>query len=615
MDKNNVLSLTLNMDNLDKDFYNWSLLSYDIRKVSDDKCLQLYGCKNRELYNKIKSCILFNKPLEEEITLPQTRANTIRLTTESYDYSNIDRRDLIMRIGLAKSMNNDILISIIYPYDPELISDSNYKDKYKEEFYTLYNKFIRLNDKYQKLSNSYSIQLFGYNVRCMYQLILPDLSDDISDINQDYLNSYSSYIEECNTEYLVDKNIIELYKCKILHSQDSINEASTEGIFARTLMNEVNSTLTKECSENDVLDVIPYFTISEYNSIVDNNIEYDRTIEDIDNSKDWYNTVTKLYDKFIVDKDNITENTLLRLGWNPYIDPKKYMYKAKERQVKWFNEHCAHVIDLSGYNINNNYNSLFESTTAMNKMYDKLDLHPVYIILSYTNTFFGNIIRKVKSSTFTHSGFTLDSDLKEIYTFKFDTKNRYNGFSVESIDKYLEKFEDAHISILCLFVDSNTLSKLQDSLDYFTSNKSKTKYNFKNLINILRNKSKDNDPYNFSLVCSQFVDTILKLADIDITHKSSNLVIPQDFENINHPRVYKLYNGLARKYNEMQLEAKIELLLKNTPVEDISFNNFVEDINESTINLLTHRYNIIDNDNCNSILLEFYNYITPVSIR
>ena len=35
--------------------------------------------------------------------------------------------------------------------------------------------------------------------------------------------------------------------------------------------------------------------------------------------------------------------------------------------------------------------------------------------------------------------------------------------------------------------------KLEDSITYFSNNKNRTKYNFKNLINILRNKAKDND--------------------------------------------------------------------------------------------------------------------------
>ena len=609
MDQYNVLSISYNLDDLNKDIYNWGLLPKNLRIESDNKCKELYGCTNRELYNKIKAKILLNSNDDNTITL---------VNNESYDYSSIDRGDLVYRIGLAKSLNNDILTSIIYPYDPELISDPNYKDSYKSEFFNLYNKFLKLSDKYQMFSNSYSIQLFGYNVRSMYQLIYPDIADDNKSFDRDYLDSSYSAVEESLTENLVDRNIVELYKYKIYSCNSTNNRASTDDVFARMLLNEVNQCISTDTFENNVNSVVPYFTLSEFNSIINNNdIE---TLDGIDfssitNSRDYYKIITELYDKFTTCKDDkekkLIENTLLSIAWNPYVNPRKYMSKVRDRQIKWFNEHSCKIVDLSNINIDEDI-SINESSTYMEDLYRELDLYPVYIILTYNNTPFSKIIRKVKGSTFTHAGITLNSDLKTILTFMFNTETKKGGFSLESLDYYLDIYKDMSLDVLCLFVDSQTLKRLNDNITYFIKNKNKTNYNFKNLINILRNKEKDNDPYNLSMVCSQFVDTILKLSGISLFDKSSNLVIPQDFENLDNPKVYKLYNGFGKLYNETVLEAKIKLILSTRNTKDIRFNALAK---ISTYNLFKHNYNIIDNSIANKYLNELYEFIKPTPIR
>ena len=213
MDKNNVLSISFDADKLDKDIFDWSSLPDDRRIISDKICNETYGCNNRVLYNKLKSKILFNK-----------NVNIKSYLLESYDYNSINRRDLIYRIGLAKTMNNsDPLIAIIYPYDIELISDSTYKDAYKEEFLNIYNRFIRLSDKYQKYSNMYSVQLFGYNVRSMYQLIYSDI---ISNNDNDSL-VFKIYYGK-NTINLDGDEFIELHEKQLAFFDELIKSLKGE---------------------------------------------------------------------------------------------------------------------------------------------------------------------------------------------------------------------------------------------------------------------------------------------------------------------------------------------------------------------------------------------------
>lgn len=604
MDNNKILSVNFNLNELNNDLYNWATLPKNLRDISDNKCKEKYGCTNRELYNKIVEKVLFNKNLN------------ISNINESYDYSSIDRKELITKINSAKELNDDVLIAIIYPYDPKLIDDDTYRENYKNEFIDLYNKFVKLSDKYQKYSNLYSIQLFGYNVRSMYQIIYTDLfSNNDQVFSRDYVDSSSSAIEESITENLIDKNIIELYKFKILNCNSSINEASTDDIYSKLIDDQVNECIYTNNFENAVNSIVPYFTLSEFNSIIDT--DSIKTLDGIDfdnitNNGQYFNIIKELYYDFNYCKDDkkksLIENTLLSIGWNPYVDP-KYMNKVRNRQVKWFNEHYCKFIDLSNYDINNKV--VTESSYEMDNLYKTLDLYPVYIITTYTNSAFSTVIRKMKKCTFTHAGLTLDSDLKTILSFMWDGKHQ--GFSVESLDLYLKKYNKTQIDLMCLFVDGETLKKLEDIIQYFTINKDKTKYNFKNLINIIRNKAKDNDPENISMVCSQFVDTVLKMAGIDLTNKSSNLVIPQDFSNIDNPKVYKLYTGFGNKYNEARVELKIKFILSLYEREDIRFSEFINKIQESSLNLINHRYNIIDNIKANTYLQELYEYISPIN--
>ena len=61
----------------------------------------------------------------------------------------------------------------------------------------------------------------------------------------------------------------------------------------------------------------------------------------------------------------------------------------------------------------------------------------------------------------------------------------------------------------------------------------------------------------------------------------------------------------------MKVEAKIQALLYQYKPEDIRYEDFIKGVYNQTSNLITHKYNIIDNDKANSYLQEFYRYILP----
>ena len=57
-----------------------------------------------------------------------------------------------------------------------------------------------------------------------------------------------------------------------------------------------------------------------------------------------------------------------------------------------------------------------------------------------------------------------------------------------------------------------------------------------------------------SMVCSQFVSYVLSRANIEILSKSPNLVTPKDLAFMSNPKVYSLYEGLAKEYNKKKID-------------------------------------------------------------
>ena len=233
----------------------------------------------------------------------------------------------------------------------------------------------------------------------------------------------------------------------------------------------------------------------------------------------------------------------------------------------------GHIFDKSVKYINATNDVDYVSEDVLESIQEKI--YPVFIVLSYTNTMAGHLIRQVKQSTYTHAGISFNSNLNKIYTFNYAFK-KYNGFTVDNLKGYIKKYEDADIDILTIFVDETAYNKLQENIDYFSKHIDSTKYNFGNILNMALNiqdisiKNKD----NIALVCSQFVDLLLKAANIDITGKgSSNLVLPQDFSSTNNPRCYHIFTGKAKNYQKSKIDNKITNLLSKRPIADIIINN------------------------------------------
>lgn len=342
----------------------------------------------------------------------------------------------------------------------------------------------------------------------------------------------------------------------------------------------------------DLPDVVPYFTISEMEEMgipmkyVEN---YSKSLRDVINQ----------YSIGLA-----SDSDVLELGWNPSVLlTDKNLSFARARQQKWFQEYGCQIIDVTKLNP---VQTIQESTTKMRNLYKRYNLYPVYIILSWTETPFGHVIRHVKKCTYTHSALCLDSSLEGMVSFTYEIGGD-KGLTVETLKTYTGKTLGSLINVLCIFVGPKTIQKINQAVDFFKSQREKTHYNFGNLFNIVLNRAVNSNG-NLSMVCSQFVDFILKTANIDIVSKSSNLVIPEDFKRMEHPKVFKLYEGLAIEYDETKVENMIYSLYKSLDKDNLRFSQLVESLYGTSIVDINY---INETEGTEKIFEEIVSLLTP----
>lgn len=569
MDKYNVIDQIYNLNDLENDMVQWSMLPYKFRMMSDDDCQRMHGMTNTEYYNAIKAKLI---GLGQEI---QESAENIG--------DLFDLEDMEYRYQLSASVQKSPNFVII---DPNTMT--------VEELNRKYQAWMNLTERNRLFSNEYSFSIWGFNVPDMYNIFktnmcnhLPDDGTNTDDVLEEHQNiaairgTIDSII--ATSEHMIfDDDKIGL--CEVLNNleQSDVTGKAIVSLYRKCM---IENAITNNVYYDEFPKIVPYLTVSEMSKLApESNIasySYDEWLSEV---------------KEAVNSGN--EQRILNAGWNPSIPFNEDGHAiARDRQRQWLQEYTPRIIDIQ--NIGKDL-VINESSRQMVALYEQKNLYPVYIVTSWTNTLFGKIERLAMRNVFySHAGMTLDSDLKHIFTFKFGKET--NGFEIESIEDYKAATDKSFISVIAIFVNKGTRNRLNNILKEFAKNRQKTKYAFGNLINILLRRSKEFPyPENMQLVCSQFVDTVLKLVDIDITNKPSNLVIPQDLAAISvKPKVYKVYEGFCKNYNEKKVESDIRSLFERSAVQNIKYKepieiNFTEHCQALLEDLLTPEAVIIE---------------------
>lgn len=300
---------------------------------------------------------------------------------------------------------------------------------------------------------------------------------------------------------------------------------------------------------------------------IDNN-NYSISKKDITKSnffKDkYYETITINALNLIIEYDSALNN-IMNFAYLPIEkDGKVYLYVVFD-EVNGDDESLENtLIGLTEF-----YPETNNVVTESAKEFMKEKLYPIYIMASFTKTSFGNVIKKVTKSKYTHSAISLDPSMQKMYSF--NKKDGMSGFSIEDIRTYNQD-EDCITYVNVFFVKLKEFLKIQEMIDWYILHRDKTKYSFLTCFGILINKG---ITLNNRLICSEFVDMLLKNIGVKIVDKKSSLVVPNDFTTITNPNVYKVYEGPIRDYDPKKVSKIVEKIGNNTKpiVENLNTEN------------------------------------------
>jgi len=181
----------------------------------------------------------------------------------------------------------------------------------------------------------------------------------------------------------------------------------------------------------------------------------------------------------------------------------------------------------------------------------------VYIMLTYTGTFIGKIIKLYTREPYSHASLVLDEDLFEIYSFG---RKKYNNpfigsFVREKRDKDTFKyFKNTIYSLYEFNVTDDEYDKILENLAKFKKNKDR--YSF-NIIGLLLVPFKIRYHPENQYYCAQFIDTLFNESGIKLFEKPSDKVSIQDLRLCRHFKPLK--KGILRNFKPRNRHQKLKI--------------------------------------------------------
>lgn len=245
----------------------------------------------------------------------------------------------------------------------------------------------------------------------------------------------------------------------------------------------------------------------------------------------------KLYEyNLLTDKNSdearALEETILNLGWIPGIP---YDSESMTR---------AALFESSGYNIIDKTKDDELDDSPVEKVVSDI-LRPVYIVLVAGDSLFSGAIKAFTKGPFSHAAICIDNTFKKMYSFNIGgSEGKMGGLSIENAKAYPK---DSKLGVYAIFVKEKDYNTIENLLQMYDGKKKDTAYSFLNVLTLPFNISIKQD---FNMICSEFVDNILKLTNINIVDKDSPLVTPNDFyrSSKSNNKIFKLYEGKVRNF-------------------------------------------------------------------
>lgn len=283
----------------------------------------------------------------------------------------------------------------------------------------------------------------------------------------------------------------------------------------------------------------------------------------------WTNMMHKLYSTYgrikesgDINKLNAHKQSILEMGWNPEIPFTPENRVKANRRIKSIIESYSEKTDFIDLR---EMDSSADITTIVEDAKQD-DLYPVYIVLVEGTSVFSKGIKLVTNGTYSHAAIAFDPSLNEIFSFGvLGNKKMSGGFVVEDIANYPK---ENHLGVFTIFVKKPDYDAIVDKVDWFKKNAESTSYSYKNILTYLFHIPYNNDK---KMICSQFVDRILKIAHIDLTNKDSSMVNPNTFKKITstNKKIYILFENLVKLYDSSRIKRLITSLQhKAMPIKE-----------------------------------------------
>lgn len=408
-----------------------------------------------------------------------------------------------------------------------------------------------------------------------------------------------------------------------MNESDLIMEQSTTNFYTERAINIIKESIIKENTFTWPYSIAPYFTpeeISEFagyyseasrcfdNKSIFHNIEtledelrntedpneiaaikaeldalgsYSGEAEEVYNEatatqfepRSWNKKVTTLITQLRTEENpeqiDSIKQALIDLGWNPEIDyTTENQIKAKKRIESIYQERYNNIFSLD-------LTSLVETADINDEITNEDtndDIKPIHVVVVKGDTAFADVISKATNSQFSHSAICIDNDFNNLYSFNLTNGvNRTGGFSIERIDNYPK---ENRLAVFSFFVSKDDHKKISERIKMLTNNIGKTAYSAINIL--LLPFKRINFNFSNSMICSQFVDSILKMAHIDITGKDSSHVVPNDFYKAANStsakgKIYKVFDGITKKFNSKKIVKYTNKMAKKVkPVTEAS---------------------------------------------
>lgn len=182
----------------------------------------------------------------------------------------------------------------------------------------------------------------------------------------------------------------------------------------------------------------------------------------------------------------------------------------------------------------------------------------IYIVLTHTGTTLSRIIKGFTKDEFSHVSISLDSNLKEMYSFgRLEPYNPFwGGFVHEYIDRgTFKRFYKTKTKIYSMQITDEQYEKAKNAIYKIEQEKENYKFNIIGLLAVGFHKKIGKE---YSFYCAEFVKYVMEKADIKTN--LPDIVKPEDFKMLDN--IEEIYSGLLRKYQSSKIN--ISEVLENS---------------------------------------------------